>query len=363
MTSIDPARVLLNLLWLRPGQVGGTENYAVRLLGSLADSGRLPRLVVSPALAAAHGPLVSRFPHEVARPRGGRVGRVVAERLRFAGEREAVVHHLGGTVAASGGSPVVVTIYDLQVLDHPQFFHPLKRRYLERALPTAVERADRVCVMSEWVASGLQRHLGVGRDRCVVVPPIVESVVEAKRYPGDQQDRFLLYPAMTWPHKRHTLLVELMERVADLDLRLVLTGAAGPVHAEVLSAIESSPARERITHLGRVDSSALEDLYRSAHALVFPSVYEGFGQPLIEAMARGCPVVASAATAVPETVGQAGLLVEDDVEAWEGALRGLDDVRRTELIELGYRRAEVFTPDAAAHAQWAVYEDVAPDPA
>jgi glycosyltransferase involved in cell wall biosynthesis len=358
--------LLVNLLWLRPGAVGGSEQYVVTLLEALADQGTLPTLVIAPAVRAAHRRLVERFPHQVVEVPAsglGRPRRVLAERRRFGPVRHGAVHHLGGTVAASSAVPVAVTIYDLQVLDHPEYFHPVKRRYLARALPRAVERADVVCVMSEFVADSLGRHLGVPRDRCRIVPPAVmapdlASTVDSA--PSSHRDGtpYLLYPAVTWPHKRHRFLVEVMERLGGTDVRLVLTGGEGPAHGELMGAVAGSPARDRIDHLGRVGPEELDGLYRGALALVFPSAYEGFGQPVVEAMARGCPVLAGRHAAVPGVVGDAGVLLPDDPDAWAAAIVELGGARREELVTRGRVRASAFGPSTAAAAQTDVYREL-----
>ncbi len=355
VSARDPDAVVLNLAWLRPGQVGGSEHYAVNLANAMIDRGVRLHLVVGPDVPDAHPDLVSRCTHEVVRSPGGRVGRILGERRRFrrvlASER--VVHHLGGTVAARSSTPVALTVFDLQVFDLPQHFHPVKRRYLRAVLPPSLRRADLVCVTSSFVIDGLQRHLGVDPDRCRLVPaPIVvtEPAGESPPWP------YLLYPAVTWGHKAHTLLVEMMEAV-DPDLHLVLTGAAGPAHRQVVAAIEASGARERIHHLGRVAPGRLAALYRGARAVVVPSQYEGFGQPAIEAMAHGVPVLVSTHGALPEVVGGAARTVPDDPEAWAAAVGEVDD-DRPDRIAAGLARAARFSPEAAAIAQLAVYDEL-----
>jgi glycosyltransferase involved in cell wall biosynthesis len=350
--------VLLNLLWLRPGLVGGTERYVTELLGALAPALGV-RLVVRPEMLEHHGALVGRFAHEVREPRWGRPGRVWAERRRFA-EAAVAVHHLGGTVAARSASPTAVTIYDLQVFDHPEFFHPLKRRYLLRMVPNAVERADLICVMSDYVADSLGRHLGVDRERCRVVPPAISAppVPAETSEPAVASRPYVLFPAMTWPHKRHRFLVEVVEKLPDVDL--VLTGGEGPAHAEVMSAVSSSAASSRIRHLRRVPAETLAQLYRGALVVAFPSAYEGFGQPVLEAMAHGCPVLTSEHAALPEAAGDAALVLADDVQLWVEAIETLqsDGAHRAELIGRGITRAASFTPAAAAAAQLAVYDEL-----
>lgn len=352
--------VLLNLLWLRPGLVGGTERYVTSLLEAIDGETAGLRLLVGTDLLTRHRLLIERFAHEVHDTRWGRPGRVGAERRLFRRTEAAGVHHLGGTVAAGSAVPTAVTIYDLQVFDHPDYFHPLKRRYLGWAIPRAVERADLICVMSEFVAESLGVRLGVARERCRVVPPAIAHVPAVGSSVAAQARArpYLLFPAMTWPHKRHRFLIEVIEKLTDLDL--VFTGAEGPVHQEVMAAAAASSAAGRIHHLGRVSSQELSDLYSGARAVVFPSEYEGFGQPVLEAMAHGCPVVTSAHAALREAAGDAGIVLPDDPEAWAEAILSLesDTDRRRELVDRGIDRAATFSPASAASAQLGVYDEL-----
>ena len=136
-------------------------------------------------------------------------------------------------------------------------------------------------------------------------------------------DRVFVYPAMTAPHKRHDFLVELMQRHwTDPDLRLVLIGGQGLAEDDVARAIDRSPTevRQRIVRLGRVSDADRNGLLAMAEAMVFPSEYEGFGAPLIEAMALGTPVICSDATCLPEVVGDAAVVRPLQLDAWADAL-------------------------------------------
>jgi glycosyltransferase involved in cell wall biosynthesis len=142
------------------------------------------------------------------------------------------------------------------------------------------------------------------------------------------------------------------------DLRLVLTGTPGNADAEVGDAIRRLGLEGRVIRAGRLADPAFDRLLAGAVALVYPSTYEGFGLPLTEAMAVGCPVVASATTALPEVVGEAGILVDpDDVDGWTDAmLRVLDDEPlRERLIAAGRERVRPLTPVATARRLVAAY--------
>ncbi|MEC9270473.1 MAG: glycosyltransferase family 1 protein, partial [Actinomycetota bacterium] len=354
--------VTINLLWLRPGRVGGSERYAIQLLKSLCQVQDRPsiELVTSPETYAAHPFLAEHFAINRQKVRWARLGRILHERRLFrANLASPLIHHLGGTIPASNPDiKSVVTIYDVQYRDIPNNFSPAKRIFLNNAIPRALEAAELVCVPSKFCANSLQQHFGFPKERCRLVAPPFDIQAQQTQHPTHSpKEKFLLYPAVTWPHKSHKFLIELAEHVNDV--RLIFTGASGPSHAEVLAAMKDSPAADRIDHLGVVGDAQLDSLYRQALCLVFPSRYEGFGQPIVEAMARGCPVIASQYGAIPETVGNGGVTLPLDVDAWSDAVQQmLHPERRTEMIESGFRRARDFSSQRSSTAQLAVYREL-----
>ncbi|MDQ1424598.1 MAG: hypothetical protein QOD72_2096 [Acidimicrobiaceae bacterium] len=352
----------VNLLWCRPGKVGGSEEYTTRLLGAVraVDPSLDLTLFASRAVAAAHPALAAQTrldqpPKCVEK----RPVRVILERtwLPRHARHVDVVHHAGGT-APPVDRPIVLTIHDLQYLAFPQFFHPVKRAFLNASVPRAVGRAAVVTVPSEFVRADVHSAFAVPLDRIVVVPhmlpdaaePVVDIDVRARYALGE---RFVVYPAVTWPHKNHSVLIEAL---ADLDathrdIGGVLLGSPGPGDAALDDLMARRGLTGRVRRLGRVPDADRDALYRAALALAFPSRYEGFGAPVIEAMAAGCPVIASAATALPEVVGDAGWLVDpDDASAWSAAIVALsdDEGRRRRLIDAGRRRVGQFGSGRAA---------------
>jgi glycosyltransferase involved in cell wall biosynthesis len=169
---------------------------------------------------------------------------------------------------------------------------------------------------------------------------------------GARRGPFLLYPANPWPHKNHERLFAAFSRVhrARPELRLILTGTG----LERLGAVPKG-----VEVRGRVRREELAELYRTASALVFPSLYEGFGQPPLEAMASGTPVAVSRAGSLPEVCGDAALYFEPTSvdEIAEAILAVLD--RPDHLIERGLKRAAQFTWDATAREHDRVYASLA----
>lgn len=368
-SEVAALRVAVNLLWCRPGQVGGTEEYLARQLVGLATVAPevTARLLVPPGFAAAHPELTSRFElvgaSAVARFRGGRV---LAESLigaRSLGGAD-VVHHAGGTLPLRHAPvPTLLTVHDVQYLAHPQHFSLTRRTYLRRRLPPSVAGATAIAVPSAFVASTLTDAFHVDPARIVVVPhgydpPAASSLPpahELRRRYGLGDRRILVYPAITHPHKAHRLLVELLAGPwADPDVVLVLLGAAGSADVTVSATIAELGVGDRVIRPGRVPAADRDGLIALAEALVFPSEYEGFGAPVLEAMALGTPVVCSDRGALPEVVGDAAIVRPPTVDAWADALDTVN-AARDELVTRGSERARRFTVSASGAALAAAY--------
>lgn len=369
----------VNLTWLVPGVVGGSEEYTIRLLeaaGPLLPAGLRLRLYGRADLAAAYPDLVSG--HEwVEAPvwPGGRLARVAQEAtwLRYHSRADDLVHHAGGTVPLLASGPTVVTVHDLQPLEHPENFGPIKRWWLGRSVPRAVGAAELVLCPSEHTAGRIRDVLGVAAERVRVVPhghrPPPPATAGDRRADELAQrfGRFLLYPAIAYPHKRHIDLVHLLDRLGPerSDVALVLTGRPGPESERVLAEAERLGVANRVNQLGRVPAPELAALYRAAAALVFPSSYEGFGNPAVEAMGLGCPAVVSDAGALPEVVGPAGLVFPvGDLEAMADAVGlVLDDGDLADgLRRRGRERAPDFDVEIAAARLVDVYREMTDAP-
>lgn len=342
----------VNLLWCVPGDVGGSEEYLVRQLLGLAGDGAAPWRTVLYApegFVAAHPGLAAVCEvHEAPIDGHSRARRIATEAtwLRRRIDDAPLRHHGGGTAPAGARQPYVLTIHDLQYRTFPQHFSRLKRAYLDRTIPRAARHAAAIAVPTEYVRGTVIDAYGVDPLGVVVVPHGVEPALQTDVTPGDELRRHyalgdgpvVVYPAVTHPHKNHAFLLDLLRsRWTDPALRLVLIGGVGSAEPVVTGCTD-----RRVCRLGRVPAVDRNGLIAIADALVFPSRYEGFGAPLIEAMALGTPVVAAAAACIPEVVADAGLVLPLDVDAWAGAL---DDVRarRSELVERGRTRAEQFT--------------------
>lgn len=375
---MSPHRLGVNLLWLVPGVVGGSEDYTTRTLmglDQLAPADLEVTLFALRPFLTAHPELVERF-ETVTLPLTGRDKpvRVAAESswLALQGRRHdlALMHHAGGIMPALRGLPGVLTVHDVQPLVHPEHFGPAKRTFSRVAVPRSIRAARLVLTPSEYSRETIIDLMEIEPDRVRVVP---HGIPDPSPDPGETADRqrldalgvrapFLLYPAITYPHKNHETLLRafavLKERHGDLEL--VLTGGTGPEEARLTALADELGVGEAVHRLGRIARPDLDACIRRAAVLTFPSRYEGFGIPVLEAMAAGCPVVAADATAVPEVVDDAGLLVDpDDVEAWADAVtRVLGDAGlRARLATAGVERSHRFRQLDAARALADAYRD------
>ena len=363
-------RVLANLCSIVPGRVGGSEAYASRLLAAAASfaSSEAPDVELEIAAMAgtrvAHPGLEQLRWHEARWRSDSRPLRVATESTWLATHSAGfdVVHHFGGRIPARRRGTTVLTVHDIQPLDAPANFSVAKRLYLRWALPRSALASDLIAVPSQWVADRVQERLAVPSDRLAVVPSsyapgscsLLDDAAGKRRPPDIPRSltgrRFVLYPAATYPHKNHRVLIDAHAAVWARygEPMLVLTGAPGRHQADVARLAAQTPG---VVHLGWVDGSRLASLIASAAALAFPSRYEGFGLPVLEAMAVGTPVIAAAATALPEVVRDGGLLVApDDLDGWVDALleirSGSPDVTRR--VERGHARAADFAPQRVA---------------
>jgi alpha-1,3-rhamnosyl/mannosyltransferase len=283
-------------------------------------------------------------------------------------------HHVGGIAPAWRPGPTIVTVHDLQPFALPEHFGTAKRTFTRVVVPPSVRTAARLTTLSEATRDDLARRLGADPAKVRVIPPGFDPP-SASSTPGtragvrrrhDLGDRpFFLYPAITYPHKGHEDLVRSFAPVAAQrpDTLLVLSGGAGPREDALAALIADLGLGERVRRVGRVPEADLDALYREAVALVLPSRYEGFGMTVLEAMSRRCPVLAADATALPEVVGDAGVLVDpDDPSRWSAAMVELLDepARRRALADAGEARARTFDWGRSAAALADLYRELAP---
>jgi alpha-1,3-rhamnosyl/mannosyltransferase len=370
-------RIGVNLLWLVPGEVGGSEEYTVGLLRALhsfdADDLEVV-LYVNRRFARTYSDICSMFRSVVAPIEGtSRPLRVFVESTwlarRSRRDRLDALHHAGGTMPPVRTVPGILTLHDLQPITHPERFGPLKRLYIRLLAPRSLRAAIRVVCLASFTAGDAVSIAGVDPQRVVFVPSGIDPIL-ATPSPGQisevlatfdlRPNSFVLYPAITYEHKNHRTLIEAFARVhrTSPHLRLVLTGGAGPVEAAVRTQIDRLKLSNSVVRTGRVHADQLDVLYRTAAVMAFPSSYEGFGLPLLEAMARRCAVVASEVGGLIEVGDDAVCFVDPfAVDEWTTALNRLldDDGYRATLVARGLEQSSRFQWSDSARALAGLY--------
>ena len=271
------------------------------------------------------------------------------------------------------GIPTVCTLYDLQYKTYPEFFAAEDVAHRERTFMDACRRAALLAAISDYSRDSAVTHGGLGpaRIRTIHLRMAQRSGLETgsdagvlTRY-GLSPRRFLIYPANFWKHKNHEMLLTAfgMARHGGLpeDIKLVCTGAPGPRQEWLKSAARTMNLGERVLFPGYLPNAELAALLANCAGVVFPSLYEGFGIPVIEAMAAGVPVACSNTTSLPEVAADAALLFNPRVPTQIAqamiSLAG-DDSLRNRLIQAGLQRAAEFSDaNRMAREYWELFQD------
>jgi len=361
--------IAVNLLWCVPGAVGGSEEYFIRQLRGLVEvDAPFNVTVYAPkGFTHAHSELASMMDVvEAPSHCTSRELRVLLENTWLASQTKAadIVHHGGGTIPSRGNSVTLLTIHDVQYLSYPEYFSAVKLRYLKNRVPSAIRRATVIATPSNYVRESIEQHFGVSRARTAVVRHGLEPAIGAHKTPEHElrarfnlgNSRVLLIPAITHPHKNHEFLLRLIANEwRNEDVKLVMVGGNGLAESQIQSLISDLGVANKVVRSGRVQAADRDGLIALAEALVFPSKYEGFGAPVLEAMALGTPVVSSDCASLPEVVGDGGLVLPLTSEAWAGALNVIRAQRST-LVHNGLQRAEEFTSAKSAQDLVIAYE-------
>ena len=355
-------RVGLNLLYLVPGETGGVDAYARSLIPHLSAPEHGLELVAFVNREAAGIELEGTrlVGVDVSGRSLGR--RVIAEQRRLPRlAREhgiELLHSLGTTAPRRPGTASVVTIHDVIYARLPQTHTPLRRLGMRTLVPMAARGADRVITQSAASASDIAEFLGVPQERIDVIPiagrapgPATPEP-ELRRRLGLGDSPFILCVSPRRPHKN---LERLYAALAGLDSDpaplLVLPGYGTSQQDDLDRSAAALGIADRLRTPGWVSDPDLEGLYAAATCFVFPSLAEGFGMPVLEAMQRGLPVASSNATSLPEVGGDAVLyfdpLDRDEIAAAVAKLLADEPLRRR-LAAAGRERAELFTWERTA---------------
>ncbi len=296
-------------------------------------------------------------PHRWARSWREELPRGARRRLLWRGVKGDVFHALNQRVDAKCPARTVTTFHDLLVMTAEYSTGEFRARFEVQAREAAA-RSARIIAVSEFTAAQVETLLGVERRRIRVIP---HGVDWPQSVPGpERREKTILFTGAIQKRKNVERLVEAFEGCTK-GWKLVLAGAAGYGAEEIFARIARSPRREWIETPGYVSAAELRRLYASAGVFAFPSLDEGFGMPVLEAMAWGIPVMTSNRSAMPEVAGEAALLV-DPMET-ESVREGLgrlteDEGLRERLGKAGRERSAKFPWKLAVEKTWAVYREL-----
>lgn len=362
-------RLGVNLLFLIPGEVGGTETYARRLLEALVETFPQDEYVLfcnrENAGTFAAGPGVTRVPCPVTAR--SRARRILYEQVALPSlaRRQGVelLWSPGYTSPFRCPCPSVVTIHDLQFRHHPEDFSTMERLATRLLVKASCVRADHVLTVSRNAAEDIVRLNGVPADRVTAVHHGVArefaSPIDAERSRAllgavGVSRPFLLAIANSYPHKNLAGLVRAYARIEEaVPHALVIVGQARRGEPALQEALGQLKHPARVLRLKGLPEETLRALYQAADLFVFPTLFEGFGLPVIEAMASGAPVACSDIPTLREVAGDAAEFF-DPADARDMAQRVhallQDDARRRALRASGLAHARAFTWTRAAQA-------------
>jgi glycosyltransferase involved in cell wall biosynthesis len=330
----------------------GDETYMANLLRELAPLADQERL----AAVTRRPDLVPKGIEAVELPARSQVTRMAIGLPRVLRRLRPALGHFNYVIPPAYRGPAVVTVHDLSFERDPALMGLRDRFFFRTLVPRSARRADRVLAVSERTKHDLVERYGVAEERIVVTPNAVDPVFRPNGA-APKRAPYALFVGGIQPRKDPLAAVEALA-LLDGELNLVVVGAEKRGGAELRTALRRLGLEQRVELAGHVEREELATLYRGAACLVFPSRYEGFGLPILEAMASGTPVVAASAGAIPEVAGDAAVLVEpgDAAAIAAGIEHALAD--RERLVAAGLERARSFSWGDTAVRTLAVYREL-----
>jgi glycosyltransferase involved in cell wall biosynthesis len=353
-------RIGVNLLYLRPSKVGGSEIYVRKLIHHLKTLDGVKIILFCSEEVAGTFSGNNYSIRIVSNKNFSQFNRVINENLTMSG-------YLGDLdllfSPANFAIPFllsnitqVVTVHDMQHLFLKEYFSLFKRAERSFLFKASFIKCKQIIAISEFTKLHIIKNFSITPERITTIHHGIEKKINVenlavKRIHCDYsltQDYFI-FPATLFPHKNHFFLIDAFARFkkeTKSEIQLILTGDHYNRNNLLLEYIKALGLDNSVRHLGFLEYDVVLALMTRAKALLFPSKFEGFGLPILEAMSCGIPVIASNAAAIPEVSGNAALLLEpDDLDGWSKAMAEIlenENLRRT-LVEKGYRNIERFS--------------------
>lgn len=378
-------KIAINLTRFIPGEMGGMEIYLKGLVHALqqCDVSNSYQLLCDTHYKNEFqltNPSFTMCPWNYTRPswrwlvRGLLRNTVSFDMLRPAFNRLEVdiAHHPFSMLnPVTTQIPAVLTFHDMQHEFYPEFFSTFDIGQRRAFYRQSAEEAVRIIAISEHAKSCLVEQYGINAQKIDVIyngcSPQFHRIDDHTRVQDIRQkyglpEDFMVYPAAAWPHKNHKRLlkaIKLLRETGRFVGELVLTGVSVTGESSVTKEIHDLGLEQQVRVLGYLPYEELPVVYNAARLLVFPSLFEGFGIPVVEAMACGCPVACSNRTSLPEIVGDAAVMFDpDSIEDIADAITRLwnDDTVRRGCITRGIDRAFLFSWEATAQKTIATYQ-------
>jgi glycosyltransferase involved in cell wall biosynthesis len=349
--------------FLKPGRIGGSETYTRNLIAAL---GRIDPNNAYHLFTTAHNQsLFQSLP-----------ANFTIHPTRYASHtlNLDLIHFPGGAIKPlSLTIPSIITVHDLQHLYWPGFFSLRERLRRWRQDRPSIHKADRIIAISDFTRQTIAEKFPAAAQKTTTIhsgisaeffQPVSQPAKEQLRQKYNLPPAFALYPARPWPHKNHKRLfaaLQILKNQYQSNCRLALSGFSVDETPPDWRPLLESLGNDTVQFVSYIPETEMPALYQTADLLIYPSLFEGFGLPIIEAMAARCPVVCANATALPEIAGDAAILVDPfDPGALAQAMQNVltNSTLRANLIEKGTQQANRYSWDKTAQSTLAQYQEL-----